>query len=50
MADASKPDSMYAVAADGSLVTLAMNPADRNAWLEIEQVEKPRIGAPVWGG
>lgn len=31
MADASKPDSMYAVAADGSLVTLAMNPADRNA-------------------
>ena len=48
MADASKPDSMYAVAADGSLVTLAMNPADRNAWLEIEQVEKPRIGAPVW--
>lgn len=39
---------MYAVAADGRMTLRAIDPADKSAWIIVEQVEKPRIASPYW--
>lgn len=33
---------------DGQLKITAINEHDRNSWFRIEQVEKPKIQAPIW--
>ena len=48
MSDAAAPGEMLVIGNDGTLTSAPLDPSDKSAWIAIEQVDKPRIGAPVW--
>ena len=45
---AAKPDKMYAPDEKGVLRPVDFNPADKSAWVWIEEVEKPTLESPIW--
>jgi len=44
----SSKGNMYRLDAVGNLEAAPLNLADRSAWFTVEQVEKPKLKAPIW--
>lgn len=44
---AGKPGTMYALK-EGRMMLVEKNPADKDAWFRIVQVEKPKVNVPYW--